>query len=251
MDDPPARERWLHAVPDPGPDDPTPAPVPAPAGPAPAAIPGPGPAPTALASAGAAASTPAAAAPARAPTVSAPARPASTPVPAPASLPAGIAGPPVSAPTYRAAPAPADPAPARIAPPAAASAPAPARPPATRVRAGGRTGVLGRVGWVWAGTAVGTGVALGLDRWLGGWDGRPPLHLLVLFGLPFWDRLPAGALRRAAVLVAVVGAVAAVWYGLAGLRPEPWWRGAGSFGLACAVVGTAHALLARRRTVDP
>jgi hypothetical protein len=101
---------------------------------------------------------------------------------------------------------------------------------------------------------LGTGAALGADRLVGGLDGRPALHLLVLLALPFWDGLPARAAPRLLVLVAVVAAVAASWLALAGLRPEPWWRAEVSFGLACALVGAADTALSvlRRpgRTVE-
>lgn len=48
-------------------------------------------------------------------------------------------------------------------------------------------------------------------------------------------------------------AVAAGWWCLALLRPQPWWRGEVAFGIACALAGGAHLLLVAvvrdRRTV--
>ena len=105
--------------------------------------------------------------------------------------------------------------------------------------------------WVWGGTVVGTAVAAVADRLVGGLDGRPALYLIVLFGLPFWDRLPARVSARLGTLTALLLGVAALWLAVAAARPEGWWRGEVAFGLACAVVGTAHALAGRRRTVDP
>lgn len=105
-----------------------------------------------------------------------------------------------------------------------------------------RAGSGRRVGWVVGSVAVGTAAAYGVDALVGPVDGHPAVYLLVLQALPFWDRLPAGLWRRLAVLVGLAGAVAAVWWGLAGLRPEPWWRAEVAFGLACALVGTVHAL---------
>ena len=116
-------------------------------------------------------------------------------------------------------------------------------PPAGRRRA--------RVGWVWGGVAVGTALGAGLDRIVGGLDGKPALFLLVLFTLPFWDRLPARLAARLATLAGLVAAVAAVWLAVAAARPEGWWRGEVAFGLACAIVGTVHALVTARRTVAP
>ena len=110
--------------------------------------------------------------------------------------------------------------------------------------------MVGRVGWVVGTVAVGTGLAVAADALVGPVDGRPAVHLLVLLALPFWDRLPGRLPARVAVLAGIGLAVAGCWFGLAALRPEPWWRAAVSFGLACAVVGLAHAVLARR-TVDP
>jgi hypothetical protein len=90
-----------------------------------------------------------------------------------------------------------------------------------------------------------------VDRISGGLDGRPALFLLVVLALPFWDGLPARISARLLELAAVVIAVAGGWLALAVLSPEGWWRGEIAYGLACAVVGTVHALLTRRRTVDP
>jgi hypothetical protein len=97
---------------------------------------------------------------------------------------------------------------------------------------------------------VGTAVSAAVDRWVGGLDGRPALFLLVLFALPFWDGLPGRLTARLGELAVTLAAVAAVWFAAAYARPEAWWRGEVAFGLACAIVGTAHALLTRRRTVD-
>jgi hypothetical protein len=102
--------------------------------------------------------------------------------------------------------------------------------------------------------AVGTAGALGIDVLLGPADGEPPLHLLVMLALPFWDGLPARLGPRVVVLAVVVAATAAAWLALAGLRPEAWWRAEVSFGLACALVGTVQAALSARgragRTVE-
>ena len=116
-------------------------------------------------------------------------------------------------------------------------------PPAGRRRARG--------GWGGGGVAVGTALGAGLDRIVGGLDGKPALFLLVLFTLPFWDRLPARLAARLATLAGLVAAVAAVWLAVAAARPEGWWRGEVAFGLACAIVGTVHALVTARRTVAP
>jgi hypothetical protein len=56
---------------------------------------------------------------------------------------------------------------------------------------------------------------------------------------------------RMVELAAVVAAVAVLWVALAALRPEGWWRAEIAYGLACGIAGTAHALLSRRRTVEP
>jgi hypothetical protein len=45
--------------------------------------------------------------------------------------------------------------------------------------------------------------------------------------------------------------VAALWLAAAAAGPQGWWRGEAAFGLACAIVGTVHALATGRRTVDP
>ena len=125
--------------------------------------------------------------------------------------------------------------------------------------AGAARGAVGRRRWAGVGgvvavAAVGTAVALAGDRLVGGLDGRPALHLLIVLALPFWDALPARLGPRLLVLVALLAAIAATWLGLASLRPEAWWRSAVSFGLACALVGgaqVAFSTLARsRRTVD-
>jgi hypothetical protein len=107
-----------------------------------------------------------------------------------------------------------------------------------------------RIGWVWAGASVGTAVAALVDRLVGGWDGRPALFLLVVLALPLWDGLPARVTVRLAELAAVVVSVAALWLAVAAVRPEGWWRGEIAYGLACGIVGTAHAVLSRRRTVE-
>jgi len=108
-----------------------------------------------------------------------------------------------------------------------------------------------RVAWAWMGAAAGTAVATAVDRAVGGLDGRPALFLLVVLALPFWDGLPERIGTRLAELVAVVAAVAVLWFGLAGLRPEGWWRAEIAYGIACGIAGTAHAVLSRRRTVEP
>ncbi len=119
------------------------------------------------------------------------------------------------------------------------------------VRPGGPGQWRRRVGWAWAGATVGTAVAIVVDRAVGGLDGHPALFLLVVLALPFWDGLPARVTARLAELVAVVAAVAVLWAALAALRPEGWWRAELAYGIACGIVGTAHALLSRRRTVEP
>jgi hypothetical protein len=106
------------------------------------------------------------------------------------------------------------------------------------------------IGWVWAVVAAGTAVAAGLDRIVGGLDGKPALFLLVIFAMPFWDTLSVRIPARLAVLAGMVVVVAALWLAIATARPEGWWRGEVAFGLACAVVGTVHALLTARRTVE-
>lgn len=108
----------------------------------------------------------------------------------------------------------------------------------------------GRLGWLWGGVAGGTALAAGLDRLLGGLDGKPALFLLVVFAMPFWDRLPARLPARLAVLATLVAAVGALWLAIAMARPEGWWQAEVSFGLACAIAGTVHALLTARRTVE-
>jgi hypothetical protein len=98
---------------------------------------------------------------------------------------------------------------------------------------------------------LGTAVATVVDRVVGGLDGHPALFLLVVLALPFWDGLPVRVTARLAELVAVVAAVAVVWLALAAVRPDGWWRAEIAYGIACAIAGTAHALLCRRRTVEP
>jgi CBS domain containing-hemolysin-like protein len=94
-------------------------------------------------------------------------------------------------------------------------------------------------------------VATVVDQVVGGLDGRPALFLLVVLALPFWDGLPSRVGTRYAELAAVVVAAAVVWFGVALLRPEGWWRAEIAYGIACGIAGTAHALLSRRRTVEP
>lgn len=131
---------------------------------------------------------------------------------------------------------------------AAAGTGAPAREAAT-ARAAGR-----RWGWVIGVPAGGTGLAVGADHLMGGLDGRPALHLLIVLALPFWDTLPDRLGPRLLALAGVVAAIAAVWLLLAALRPEPWWRAEVAFGLACALVGVlavaVSALAGPGRTVD-
>ena len=107
-----------------------------------------------------------------------------------------------------------------------------------------------QVGSAWVGAAVGTAVATVLDRIVGGLDGRPALFLLVVLALPFWDGLPARVTTRLAEPAAVVAAVALLWFGIAALRPEGWWRAEIAYGIGCGIAGTGHALLSRRRTVE-
>ena len=88
------------------------------------------------------------------------------------------------------------------------------------VRAGAPPQWKRRIGWAWAGAALGTAVATVVDGVVGGLDGRPALFLLVVLALPFWDGLPARVTTRLAELVAVVAAVGVLWFGIATLRPE-------------------------------
>jgi len=104
---------------------------------------------------------------------------------------------------------------------------------------------------VWAPVIAGTAVAALVDWLLGGLDGRPAFFLLVVLVLPFWDGLAARVAARLAELAAVVAAVGAVWLVVAAVRPEGWWRAEVAYGLACGIAGTAHALVIRRRTVEP
>jgi hypothetical protein len=84
-------------------------------------------------------------------------------------------------------------------------------------------------------------------------DGGPPAYLLLVLALPFWELLPRRLPRRLAGMAALVALIGAAWFGIALLRPQPWWRAEVAFGLACALVGAGHVLLlrrlARRRTV--
>jgi len=73
----------------------------------------------------------------------------------------------------------------------------------------------------------------------------------VVRAVAFWGGWPARIGTRLVELVAVVTAVAVLWFGLAALRPEGLWRAEIAYGIACAIAGTAHALLSRRRTVEP
>ena len=102
---------------------------------------------------------------------------------------------------------------------------------------------------LWVAAALGTAAAVGADALVGTVDGQPAVYLLVLFLLPFWDRLPARVAARLAVLAGVAAAVATGWYALSAVHDAGWWP-AGSFGLACAVAGTVPLLLARPRTVE-
>jgi hypothetical protein len=117
--------------------------------------------------------------------------------------------------------------------------PAPARRSAAR-----------RVAWVWGAMSVAAALAAGVDLLVGGLDGQPATFLLALFALSFWDGLTARVSTRIAEIAAVVVAVAVAWLAIAAVRPEGWWRGEVAFGLACAIVGTIHALASRRRTVE-
>jgi hypothetical protein len=126
--------------------------------------------------------------------------------------------------------------------------PAPAVPSvggAGRVR-GGR---VRAVAYGWGSVAAGTGAAVGVDALAGGLDGRPAVFLLVVFLVPFWDRLPARVSARIGVLAGVTAAIAAGWYALAALHAAAWWPAA-AFGLACALAGTAAAFVPRPRTVE-
>jgi hypothetical protein len=98
--------------------------------------------------------------------------------------------------------------------------------------------------------SLATALAAGVDRLVGGLDGQPATFLLALFALSFWDGLAARVSTRVAEVAAVVTAVGGAWLAIATARPEGWWRGEVAFGLACAVVGTVHALASRRRTVE-
>jgi len=185
-------------------------------------------------------------------------------------VPAGDPDAPPARPAPAASAAPVAPAPAAPAPPTpgaarpgrqARSAPAAVAPAGGVAGVGGRPaavdarrGWVGRLGWTLGASGLGTGAALGADRLVGGLDGRPALHLLVLLALPFWDGLPARPGPRLLVLAVVVAAVAATWLALAGLRPEAWWGAEISFGLACALVGATEVALSARhrpgRTVE-
>jgi hypothetical protein len=183
------------------------------------------------------------------------------PVGPPRPVPPHQAGPYRTA-GYRPAPYGSSPAPPLPRSAAGGAVQAPPRPaPADRAGAGAgrwvivRAGVAPqwkrRVGWAWAGAAVGTAVATVVDRVVGGLDGRPALFLLVVLALPFWDGLPVRITTRLVELAAVVAVVAGLWFGIAALRPEAWWRAEIAYGIACGIAGTAHALLSRRRTVEP
>ncbi len=125
----------------------------------------------------------------------------------------------------------------------------------TAARQPGRARVGWRVGVGAVGVPVaGTGLALLGDHLLGGLDGRPALHLLIVLALPFWDALPARLGPRVLSMAGLVAATATVWLVLGSLRPEPWWRAEVSFGLACLLVAAipvaVGALAGPGRTVD-
>jgi hypothetical protein len=113
----------------------------------------------------------------------------------------------------------------------------------------GRRGRAGALVRLWLAAVLGTAAAVGVDALVGDVDGQPAVYLLVLFLLPFWDRLPARVSARLGMLAAVTAAVAAGWYGLSAAHDAGWWP-AGSFGLACAIAGTVPVLLGRPRTVE-
>jgi hypothetical protein len=100
---------------------------------------------------------------------------------------------------------------------------------------------------------AGTAVAVLADGLVGRLDGGPPAYLLVALALPFWDLLPHRLPARVGAVALLVTAIAAVWFGVAMARPQPWWRAEIAFGIGCAVVGAGHLLLlaatGRRRTV--
>jgi hypothetical protein len=101
---------------------------------------------------------------------------------------------------------------------------------------------------------AGTAVAAVADGLVGRLDGGPPAYLLLALALPFWDLLPRRLPARLGAVAVLVAAIAAVWFGVALLRPQPWWRAEVAFGIGCAVVGAGHVLLlaasGRRRTVE-
>jgi hypothetical protein len=100
---------------------------------------------------------------------------------------------------------------------------------------------------------LGTGVTAVADALVGRLDGKPQAYLLVALALPFWDLLPRRLPLRLGAVALLVAALAAAWFGIAMLRPQPWWRAEAAFGLACALVGTGHLLVATvgRRRVTP
>jgi hypothetical protein len=101
---------------------------------------------------------------------------------------------------------------------------------------------------------LGTAASAVADALVGRLDGGPPAYLLLVLALPFWDLLPRRLPERLGAMALLVAAIAAVWLGVALLRPEPWWRAEVAFGVGCAVVGAGHVLLlaalGRHRTVN-
>jgi hypothetical protein len=101
---------------------------------------------------------------------------------------------------------------------------------------------------------LGTAAAAVADALVGRLDGRPQAYLLLALALPFWDLLPRRLPERLGAVALLVAAIGAVWFGVAMLRPEPWWRAEVAFGVGCALVGAGHVLLlvalGRRRTVN-
>ena len=115
-------------------------------------------------------------------------------------------------------------------------------PPLAQVRPAPLWPLLVELAVVLAATAAGTGIATGADALAGPIDGNPAAYLLILLALPLWELMPLRPLVRIAIAAAAWCAVAAVWYLFAMASPNIWWRGEGSFGAACLVVGWAAVL---------
>jgi hypothetical protein len=110
-------------------------------------------------------------------------------------------------------------------------------PPLIRTRPAPLWPLLVELAVVLAATVVGTGIATGADALAGPVDGRPAAYFLVLLALPLWELMPLRPLPRIGTAAAAWCAVAAVWYLFAMASPNLWWRGEGSFGAACLLVG--------------